>query len=64
MKDVTKLVDCGEVDGEFLALTKCVCGKKFEHGDQSIGIYKNDPWKCPNCGVEMIVQIEVRVYKL
>ena len=49
-KDVTKQVDFGNPDDEFLPLTKCICRKEYEMWENSISIYRDSADKCDSCG--------------
>jgi predicted RNA-binding Zn-ribbon protein involved in translation (DUF1610 family) len=62
--DVTDKIDSGEIDGECLPITKCVCGEKFDAWSQVLSIYPGDPWVCPNCGVKLIFRCDITVYQL
>lgn len=62
--DVTKQVEFGDIDGEHIPLTKCVCGATFKGWSQVVDIYPDSPWECPRCGVKLYFTCDVRVYKL
>jgi DNA-directed RNA polymerase subunit RPC12/RpoP len=62
--DVTSLVSVGDIDGESLPLTKCVCGEPFGYWDQVISIYPEHPWACPKCGVRLIFSTGIRIFKI
>lgn len=64
MKDVTHLVNFGEVDSECLPLQNCVCGERFDYWKEILGIYENRPWVCPRCGVRLIFRNDIRVFEL
>ena len=63
-EDVTSKVYFGWSDDEFLPITKCVCGAKFEMWEYSISIYKTDAFKCPKCGVGLYFRPSIKVYKV
>ena len=63
-KDVTELVDFGANDDEALPLTKCVCGKKYDLWDTSIGIYRDWARGCPDCGRKLYFTCKIRVYEV
>ncbi len=44
--DVTSQVSFGENDGEYLPLTRCVCGHTFEPWDEVISIYRDNSYTC------------------
>lgn len=60
-EDVTHLTSTGEVDDECLPITQCLCGTNFPNWHEILGIYKDSPWKCPKCGVELVFSNQVRV---
>jgi len=64
--DVTHLIDYSQInDGEYLVLTKCVCGKPiYDSFDGGISIYgKNiDPMPC--CGRKLYFSMSVKVYEV
>lgn len=62
--DVTQFVVFGEIDGEALPLTKCVCGKKFKYWDQVLSIYPDDPWECPGCKRKLYFRSSVKVFRV
>lgn len=61
-QDVTAKVEIGEVDGELVPITKCLCGAKFELWTQTLGI--GAEWECPKCRRRLGVDISVRVTEL
>ena len=66
MKDVTDLVsvDTGEVDGEHLPIYRCICGTQFESWNAVLGLYPEDPWVCPNCGVRLYFKMDIKVVEV
>ena len=62
MKDITDKVqfEFGEIDGELLPLTRCVCGEKWI----TLGIDKEVPDICPSCGRRMIFTNKITVFEL
>lgn len=62
--DITRLVKCGEIDGEHMTLEKCVCGQKFGYWDFILSIYPDSPTECPNCGRKMYFSANARVYEV
>ncbi len=62
--DITDQVDFQFNDDEYLPLTKCACGKKFDPWKFSISIYEDDPDICPNCGRKLFFRISIRVYEV
>lgn len=60
--DVTKQVEFGTPDDELLPLTRCVCGQDFHLWDQSLSIYKDDCWQCPQCGRKLYFRNGIKVY--
>ena len=55
IKDVTKQVNLGDVDGEWCPITKCMCGKTFDYGTELLNVDADDKltWKCPHCGIRL-----------
>lgn len=62
-RDVTDQVDFGDVDGECLPLTRCVCGTKFPLWDHILGIYDDHPAVCPSCGALLYFRCSIRVFE-
>lgn len=63
-KDVTTDVQFDNPDDEYLPIRKCVCGKKFEHWEKSIGIYPDLAIPCDQCGRKLIFGATVHVYEV
>jgi len=64
-KDVTAHVKIGENDGEFLELSECVCGRKWDDRWESfIGIYQDMASDCPHCGRKLYFTNKITVYKV
>jgi hypothetical protein len=61
MIDVTDKVCFGENDGEWLPLTKCVCGQECW---LSLGIYEDMPTECPKCKRQFIFSFRIKVFEL
>ena len=61
-RDVTDQVDFGGVDGEYLPLTKCVCGARFEIWEHILDI-SHDGSACPFCGRSLYFRCSIRVYE-
>lgn len=62
--DVTKQVRFGGNDDELLPITQCVCGAKFKPWEFMIGVYKDDPYKCPTCGAKLYFSWDITVYEI
>jgi hypothetical protein len=62
--DVTNQVDFHNNDDEFLPLTKCACGQKFEPWDFSINIYREDARTCTNCGRKLYFRLDIKVFEV
>ena len=62
--DVTKQVRFEGNDDELLPITQCVCGAKFNPWEFIIGIYKDDPYKCPMCGAKLYFTWDITVYEI
>ena len=62
--DVTDKVEFGDNDGEFLPLTKCACGAKFNLWDFTLSIYKDDPRECDHCGRKLYFKVSVSVFEV
>ena len=63
-KDITNLVDFGDIDGESIPLTKCACGQHYDSWQFIVSIYRNDPVECINCHRKLYCSIEVKVYEV
>ena len=74
-KDVTDQVDFqpGDIDSEYLPLTKCVCGAEFKTKSKEfpqmgfargISIYPDWADPCENCGRRLYFSAEIRVYEV
>ena len=64
MKDITDEVTFGWNDDELLPLTKCACGKTWKWWEFTIGIEKDDPVECPECGRKLVWSTSIKVYEL
>lgn len=65
VKDVTDAVQFGEIDGEALPLSKCVCGAKWHPWDGPIlSVYADDPTECLNCGRKFYFTNTIRVLEV
>ena len=62
--DITDKVDFGDNDGDYIPITKCICGKKFIPWDFFITTDENDPRKCPNCQRKLLFTINIKVYEV
>jgi len=62
-KDITNLVDFNGNDDEYLPLTECVCGQRFEPWKFIISIYRDTPKECPNCKRKLYFKMGIRVYE-
>ena len=64
--DVTKDVEFGDNDGEWLPLDVCVCGERFnkDGGCLGLGIYENMPAVCPKCGRKFIFDVKITIYQI
>ena len=62
--DVTAQVNFHNNDDEYLPLTKCVCGAKFQPWTFVIAIYDDDPSACSKCGREFFFKLDIRVYEV
>ena len=65
--DVTSKVKFNplDIDGEYLPITECICGKKFGYWEHCISIYEDlGVSRCPNCGVGLYFASGIRVYQL
>ncbi len=60
-KDVTKLVEFYDSDGEHLPLIKCVCGRRSAAWDNILSIYRDAATKCPDCGRALYFKSTMRV---
>lgn len=62
--DVTHLVAFHNNDDEFLPITKCVCGARFEPWDFTISIYSDNPHRCPSCNRALFFSFSISVYEV
>ena len=63
-KDVTSLIEQGEIDDEVMSILKCVCGEKFHDWKFYIGIYRNRPYRCNKCNRGLYFSVSVRIYEV
>jgi hypothetical protein len=61
--NVTGLVNYGDVDGEYLPLTKCICGYRHKEWDFNISIYHDNIHPCPQCGRKLYFENNIQVYE-
>jgi hypothetical protein len=64
IKDVTNLVEFGNIDDENLPLTKCVCDTEFGLWDHQLGVYQDHPTQCPECARALYFSFELRVWEV
>lgn len=65
MKDVTAEVEFGDVDGEVMPLTKCVCGATWDGwAGPALSIYEDDPQECPACHRRFYFQQRITVIEV
>ena len=65
VKDVTAEVQTGEIDGESLPVTRCLCGMEWHAWEGPIlSVYGDDPYECPECHVKLFFSNAVTVYAL
>lgn len=58
--DVTSQVEWGDVGHRRLPLLKCVCGARFNLGEEIVSVYR--PWTCPKCKATLHFKISLNVY--
>lgn len=64
-KDVTDRVKIGENDGEFLELSECVCGRKWDDRWESfIGTNPKLNNPCPHCGRKLYFTNKITIYEV
>ena len=63
-KDITDAVQFLGNDGEYLPLTKCVCGEKFRAWDFVLEARKTHYHKCPNCKRRLYFRNSISVYEV
>lgn len=63
--DVTDQVAFGPVDGEFLPIIQCVCGRKWPLWRRTICVYADADYlePCPQCGRRLFFRLAVKVYE-
>ena len=61
-RDVTKLVEIGNVDDDELPINKCVCGAEFMSWQFNISIDR--ACECPKCGRKLYFTMRVRVFEV
>jgi hypothetical protein len=61
--DITDAVDFspGNIDGDLLPITKCICGQEFELWDFSIWNFEHS--ECPSCNRKLHFEVSVRIYE-
>lgn len=63
-RDVTHLVELGSIDDELIPVNRCICGHPGGWGNFTISIYRDTPYKCPNCGRGLYFTLGIRVYEV
>lgn len=63
-KKVTGMVTFGDNDGDWLPISKCICGYAFNYWDFVISAHKDDPNECPNCGAKLYFTVKINVYQV
>ena len=63
-KDVTDLVEVGDIDDECLSFKKCVCGKRYDDWEKIINIERAWAEECSECGRRLYFSCKVRVYEI
>ena len=63
-KDITNEVEFNLNDDECLPLTKCACGLEFEAWNFIVGVYRDSPAICPECGRKMYFKAGIKVYEV
>ena len=63
-KDVTDQIQVGDVDGELMAVTRCVCGKEYTHWFFYLSIYPDAPNQCDACGRRFYFTQTIRVFEV
>lgn len=63
-KKVTDMVMFGDDDGDWLPISKCICGCAFNYWDFVISTGRSDSNKCPNCGAKLYFTIKINVYQV
>lgn len=61
--DVTDSFEWGDIDGELLPITKCVCGATFTRWDFVLESYSDRPRECPKCGRRFYFALFVAIYE-
>ena len=62
-KDITDEVEFDLPDDEHLPFTRCACGHRFKPWNFIIGVERDYPKPCPNCGRELYFTIRIKVYE-
>ena len=61
--DVSNEVTGYNIDGENCSITNCPkCKKEFRYWEFVLGVYKDDPDVCPNCGAMMYYSSSIKVF--
>ena len=61
IKDITKDVKFGDIDGECLQFIKCKCGKEW---DYLLSIYEDTSTQCPNCKRNLFFKNNITIYEI
>ena len=65
LKDVTAEVRTGEIDGEMLPVTRCLCGAEWHPWEGPIlHTGAENPYECPECHVKLYFTNQITVYAL
>lgn len=65
MKDITSQVVLGSTSLEELQpIIQCKCGAKFKPWEEVLGIYQDEPWECPQCGIKLYFERKLIVYEI
>lgn len=63
-KNITSKVKCNLNDGEFLPLTRCVCGEEFENWDFLLNMESDSAKECPKCNRKMFFTVDIKVFEV
>jgi len=61
--NVTPYFRYGDIDGELLPITRCICGAEWKPWSGMV-LDWNDPTECPECGRKFTWSTSITIYEV